>query len=324
MIRPASLYEPISAELEACAQYLRQELQSDYAFIADLYHHVEHFHGKQIRPALLLLSGRACGKLRPEHPLLAAVVEMVHLATLVHDDVLDGADLRRRAQTVNRLWGNERAVLLGDLLFSHAYHLCSRAGSQSAAALIARTAVTVCEGEILQIANRDNLALSEQTYFEIVTRKTAALLGTCGLLGAACAGADEQTAARMEAFGQALGVAFQIVDDLLDLEGDETETGKSLGLDMQKGKLTLPLIHFLRTAAAPRRAEMLALLGGPRGPAQRRAVVRLLRDSDSAEYAATVAAQHVSRARALLEELPSSDARTSLAAIADFVLARRY
>lgn len=334
MLRLAQLYDPVRDDLEQSVRIFREALCSEYESVARLYAHVERFRGKQIRPALLLLAARACGEVRPAHHVLAAVVEMVHLATLVHDDVLDEADVRRRTATVNRRWGNERAVLLGDLLFSHAYRLCSGLDTPDAARLIARTAVTVCEGEMAQIAHRGDYSLTEREYFEIITRKTASLLGVCGLLGARHAGADEQMVCRMRDFGVALGVAFQITDDLLDLLGDEDEAGKSLGRDVQKGKLTLPLIHYLRTAAPAERDGMLALLratsaaaDGPDGPAPAAGgdeIAARLAASESIEYASTTAAQHLEIARDALDALSPGDARSSLVAMVEFVAARPF
>lgn len=314
----AQLYAPVARELEQAEHLFRDELASDLPAVNELYAHLEHLRGKQLRPALLLLAGRACGLLRPQHAVLAAVVEMVHLATLVHDDVLDGGDVRRRAATVNRAWGNSRAVLLGDLLFTHAYHLCAGLDDHYAARCIARTAVALCEGELLQIAHRGDYALSEDVYLDIIARKTAALLGTCTRLGAHYAGADAALGQRLAEFGACLGMSFQITDDLLDLVGDERAAGKSLGRDAALGELTLPLIHFLREAPAGPRAAMLQTLGD-RGDKRSTRIAELLADSDSVAYARRAAENYVRNALALLEELPSSDARDSLAAMARFI-----
>ena len=146
--------------------------------------HVSRFRGKMLRPCLVLLSGKACGKLQPSHTVIATVVEMVHMATLVHDDVLDDAELRRKGATINHLRGNEAAVLLGDYLISHSYHLCSSLDSQYASRLIGKTTNEVCEGELLQIDNRNNFDLSEETYLQIIRRKTAVLCAACCALGA--------------------------------------------------------------------------------------------------------------------------------------------
>ena len=322
MLRLAELFSSIADDLEESARIFRDELRSEQPHVRQLCEHIEHYRGKQLRPALLLLTGQACGELRPAHRVLAAVVEMVHLATLVHDDVLDEADVRRRAATVSRRWGNESAVLLGDLLFSHAFRLCSSLDDQFAAQLIGRTAVTLCAGELTQVSNCDNYDLTEAEYFEIISSKTAALIGTCCLLGARYAGADRETVRRMNEFGVGLGTAFQIIDDLLDLIGDETEVGKSLGRDLDKGKLTLPLIHHLRTGAPAQRKEMLALLrdGDPRRNGQ---VGALLVHSDSIDYARRIAYEHVRKSLDILAELQPSDARSSLTAMAEFIVARR-
>jgi octaprenyl-diphosphate synthase len=264
---------------------------------------------------------------------------------LDHDDVLDESDIRRRAATINRLWGNGRAVLLGDFLYSHAFHLCSTLPTPLAARLIGQTAVTVCEGEMMQVAHRDNWELSETEYLEIISRKTAALVETCCHLGAHYAGADEATIQRLRSFGHSLGVAFQIVDDLLDLTGDESEVGKSLGRDAAEGEPTLPLIHFLRTAPALKRARLLTAVrtngsalssGRTDGSERARTIVELLRDSDSIDYAQSAAQERIDQARRLLAGLPpvppgaslaapgaSLAARDSLSAMTDFVLARR-
>lgn len=316
------LYRPIIPALEASDRIFCEELRSDQPFLRDICEHVARFHGKRLRPALLLLTAGACGALSREHEILAAVVEMVHIATLVHDDVLDEADVRRNAPTVNRLCGNEQAVLVGDFLISHSFHLCASIGSQTASRVIAATSNTVCEGEMMQVANRDNLDLTEQQYYDIIGRKTAALTAACCLLGAKFAAADDRTVDRMREFGNALGIAFQITDDLLDITGDEGEAGKSLGRDVHKGKLTLPLIHFLRHASPDRRSAAIDLLRGDRSDRHLQ-IAAMLAVSDSIDYARDAAETHIRRAIDLLGALPGGVARDSLTTMAEFVLARR-
>lgn len=325
------LFDLVAAELDQATRLFQHELHAEHPFVRDLCNHVERFRGKQLRPALLLLIARACGDVRPAHHVLAAVVEMVHLATLVHDDVLDEAELRRRAPTVSRRWGNESAVLLGDFLFSHAYRLCSTLQDQFASELIAATAVRLTVGELIQVGRGHDFTLDETEYYEIIDGKTASLLGACGLLGARYAGADELTVARMSDFGLMLGKAFQIVDDVLDLLGDERVAGKTLGRDLEKGKLTLPLIHCLRRGPRPQRAKMLDLLNngfaavapdnGNGDHVQK--IIALLREAGSFDYARAAAEAHVRRAREIVAALPESRARDSLAALTEFVLDRR-
>lgn len=318
----AELFALIANDLERAARIFREELDAQQPSVRQLCEHIERFRGKQLRPALLLLSGKACGGVRPEHHVLAAVVEMIHIATLVHDDVLDEADMRRQAPTVSRRWGNESAVLLGDLLFSHAFRLCSSLDSQFAAQLIGQTAVTLCTGELMQVCRAGHFALTEAEYLQIIERKTAALIGTCCLLGARYAGADDETARRMQEFGVGLGMAFQITDDLLDLIGDEAEAGKSLGRDLEKGKLTLPLIHHLRVCTPQQRRATLAQLARP-DPDRHAWVARRLAETESIAYAQQTAYAHVRRSLDLLAELPLSDARENLTALAEFIVTRR-
>src|SRR5262245_58598754 len=256
------LIDCIATELSAVEQRFHDELSSDFDCVNALVRHVSRFRGKMLRPTLLLLAGRACAELTEAHVTLATVVEMVHMATLVHDDVLDEAELRRKGATLNHLRGNEAAVLLGDYLISHSYHLCSSLDSQLASRMIAHTTNQVCEGELLQIQNRNNFALDEETYLKIITSKTACLCATCCNLGARFSNASDDTIARLELYGLSVGTAFQIQDDILDIVGEARTVGKTLGIDIEKGKLTLPMIHFMRTAPKAHRTLLQSLLEG--------------------------------------------------------------
>src|SRR5438034_4995987 len=210
----ALVNETIKKQLAAVEQLFTDELGTDLGCVNNLVKHVSRFRGKMLRPTLLLLSGKACGELTDAHVVVATVVEMVHMSTLVHDDVLDEAELRRKGATLNHLRGNEAAVLLGDYLISHSYHLCSSLDSQFASRLIGRTTNEVCEGELLQINNRNNLDLDEATYPTLISRKTASLTAACCLLGAKLAGAGERVVRQAGVFGRSLGIAFQIQDDI--------------------------------------------------------------------------------------------------------------
>lgn len=317
----ASLSDCIGDELRAVDRVFAEELSSDLPCVNVLVRHLSRFRGKMLRPILLLLSGRASGKLTDAHITLAAVVEMVHMATLVHDDVLDEAELRRKGATINHLRGNEAAVLLGDYLISHSYHLCASLDSQMASRLIARTTNRVCEGELLQIDNRNNLDLSEETYVEIISRKTASLCAACCRLGASFAAAPEGRVAQLELYGLSLGIAFQIQDDILDLVGDEATVGKTLGSDIGKGKMTLPMIHFLRTAPHEHRALLRSLLKSNDADKAER-IRNLILPSPSIEYARAKAGEYVARARAALLALADTEARGVLDAMAEFVISR--
>ena len=317
----SALTECIAPQLDAVDRLFSRELASDLACVNTLVKHVSRFRGKMLRPCLVLLSGRACGELTEAHNVIATVVEMVHMATLVHDDVLDEAELRRKGATINHLRGNEAAVMLGDYLISHSYHLCSSLESQLASRLIARTTNQVCEGELLQIHNRNNIDLDEATYLEIITRKTASLCATCCQLGATFAGAEKDVALRLETYGRSLGIAFQIQDDILDIVGEVETVGKTLGIDVEKGKMTLPMIHFLRTAPAEHRQLLRSLLATNDADTSER-IRNLILPSGSIEYARDRARSDAAQAREALTALPESDARRVLDVMAEFVVSR--
>ena len=319
----AHLHEPVADELARVRDAFDTIIVSRFDFINDMCGHVRRYRGKMLRPLLVLLTGRACGRLDEEHVTLATVLEMVHVATLVHDDVLDEAKMRRRTKSVNAEWGNEASVLLGDYLMSHAFHLCSSLDSQEASQLLGATTNRVCEGELMQIAHRGDLTLDEPTYLEIIERKTAALTGACCLLGARHAGADTATIDAMEQYGLSLGIAFQIHDDLLDIAGSEGQCGKTLGRDLDKGTITLPVIRFLATAPQADRAAMQAMLTNGYVE-RRRAASELLESHGSLEYARSVAEGHIRSAVEHLSVLPPSPARDALEAAASFSTRREY
>lgn len=313
---------PIATDLVEVIARFDAELASDLPFVNELVERVRGYRGKLLRPKLLLLAAQAAGGIRDEHLTLAAVVEMVHMATLVHDDVLDEADVRRRSVTINRMSGNEAAVMLGDFLISHAYHLCSSIGSTDAARRVAAVTNTVCEGELMQIHHRRNLGLSERDYFQIIERKTASLTGLCCELGARWAAADDTVVGALASYGRDIGIAFQIVDDLLDLTGSQQETGKSVGRDTEMGKLTLPLIRFRNSVDSGKREQLDEILSN--GHEDKAALARaMLVDSGCIEQAFDVARDYIDRAVAALAVLPPTDAKAALTAAADFVVQRR-
>src|SRR6185437_8060227 len=238
-------YGPITADLEEVERILARVLKNKHARVAKVVEYVHHYRGKRLRPMLLLLTARACGRVAPAHHVLGAVVEMIHTATLVHDDVLDGAEVRRRVATVNAVWGVQTSVLLGDYLFTHAFHLASTLDDVRACRLIGAATDRVCEGELCQVLQRGNLDLSEADYFDIIDGKTAELTACCCHLGALYSGAAPEVVQALARYGRCVGLAFQIADDLLDLVGEEKTTGKSLGTDLEQRKLTLPLIYLL-------------------------------------------------------------------------------
>ena len=315
--------QSIGTDLLEAEQVLMNELRSDNAYVSDLLQHSTRFRGKRLRPMLLLLTAKASGGICDDHKVLAAVVEMIHLATLVHDDVLDEAETRRHVATVNARWNNETSVLFGDYLFTHSFHLASSLETTYACRRIGRATNIVCEGELSQIKERGNLDLSEEAYFKIIDGKTAELTALCGHLGARYANAETPIVDAMEQYGRSLGLAFQIADDVLDLMGNEHKTGKSLGSDLQKQKLTLPLIRLLSTATEEDAAAVRTILSRP-NESTRDQLMPYFERSDAFEYTNQRAKTLVQDARRQLELLPSTPARRILAEIAEFAVQRSF
>jgi octaprenyl-diphosphate synthase len=316
------MYSPVRKELDEVEHLLRQELCSDYPFIDRLARHGFQLGGKRLRPALVLLSGLACGEeLGHRHVVGATVLELIHTATLIHDDVLDGATLRRHLPTVNSRWDNEASVLLGDYLFARSICLASSLEDLTMTQMIGEATRIVCEGELRQVGTRGNYELSEREYLEIVEAKTAALCACCCRLGAHFSGADARMGEVLARYGRLLGIAFQIIDDVLDLSGSESMTGKSLGTDLQKQKPTLPVIHLLSQLDAPQRAEVMAILCRPNDH-RAEALAPWLERWDAISYAREQAVLHARQAREALSGIPPTRASESLKLLADFVVAR--
>jgi octaprenyl-diphosphate synthase len=315
------VYSPVHEDLQAVDDAFRRELHSDHPFVDQLVKHGLRLGGKRLRPALLLLAGQACGSVGEEHVTLATAVEMIHTASLVHDDVLDEATLRRHLATVNARWDNETSVLLGDYLFARSLAMVSSLDDAVAFREISQASQQMCEGELLQVANRGNYALAETCYLRIVTGKTAALIECCGRLGAHFAGAGSEVTAALGRYGLCLGIAFQIADDLLDVLGDEATVGKSLGTDLLKQKSTLPVIRLLDQAAGDERSEILSLLTRS-GNHRREALETWWNRSDAICYTREKARCYARQAADALGILPPSAAAEALRRLAEFVVRR--
>jgi len=351
------IYAPVREDLDALARLLRDVLSSDDPFIGELVSHVLTTQGKMIRPALVCLSALAAGdggappvSRTPRAAILgiAGAVELIHVASLIHDDVIDAADLRRGHASVNAVWGNQVAVLLGDYLFSKAFHMLACLHQDEIAAAVAWATVRMSQAEIKQIKHGNTPHTDEAIYFDIIEGKTAQLMSAACRCGALTAGAPEPAAAALATFGLEWGMAFQITDDALDLTATADRIGKPIGSDIQTGKVTLPIIHALARAPEPDRRRLQDILegadglpvhgGAPRGsppaegPAGRSSegdgagvldVQEILARAGSIDHALGVARAHARRAATALEPIGESPARESLLALADFVTARR-
>lgn len=294
---------PLADALGGVSTIFERQLASEYPAVSDLCGHVARYRGKMLRPTLTLLSGLAAGRgeldvmARSDLQQLAAVVEMIHMATLVHDDVLDEADDRRGGATVNRLRGNETAVMLGDYLISNAFHLAATIGDVELTRLLGEVTNTLCEGELVQLHHRDDLGLDFETYQEIIRRKTAVLVGACGRFGARTVGGSAATCEALGEFGERLGIAFQVIDDILDLEGEVEVVGKSVGRDLAKGKLTLPMILLLDGSDATTFAEAVEIFRSRDAPR----LLDLLRAGDPIQRARHYAVEQIDLALGAIE-----------------------
>ncbi len=318
-----SLYEPVADSLAEVEDLICSELQSRIETLAPLLRHGTQLGGKRMRPAMVLLSAKASGGITREHIAVAAGIEMVHTATLIHDDVLDGAETRRHVPTINARWDNHTSILLGDYLFAQSFRLAAIHSTTEACAVIGEAARRVCEGELRQVLQRDILELDEESYFEIIRGKTAELCRAACEVGASRSGADREATTALANYGMGVGIAFQIADDCLDLWGDGVKVGKTLGTDLQQGKMTLPLIRLLETATDSEREQILAILTSGREDRQSE-ILPWLESSNAFEYTAKVAGGYARQAIDSLRVLPDSDAKDSLRALANFAVERKF
>jgi octaprenyl-diphosphate synthase len=319
------LYEPIQAEVERVEDQLRAELSHENPFVTQLLVHSTRFQGKRVRPALLLHCAHLLGDARDLHVSLGAVVEMLHTATLVHDDVLDDAALRRQVKTLNAAWGNEASILFGDYLFAKAYTLAAKLHHREANMILAKTVEDMCVGELSQISTKFNVDLDEAAYLKVIHYKTGSLFSASCRLGGVGNAAGPGAVEALARYGSCIGTAFQIVDDCLDITGDEAEMGKSLGTDLEKGKVTLPVIRLLQDLPPRERRPLRELLTSrERSEERRETVARLLREGDSVPWCMKRAADFIDEAKAQLRGFRDSVFTENLTALADFILERRF
>jgi octaprenyl-diphosphate synthase len=312
------IVQPLEPFLQAVAERLAEQVQT---FDADLACYAEYAltgQGKQLRPALVGLSAGATGGVNDAHITVAAIIEMVHLATLVHDDVMDEATLRRGRPTLAANWGNELSVLLGDCLFAHALKLAASFPTPDVCRAVASSTNTVCAGEILQTRQRGNFGIARSDYFKALTMKTGELFALSCEMGAYLNHAPEARRGALRGYGLALGTAYQVYDDCLDLFGREETAGKSLGTDLAQGKLTLPLLVVLERADRASQEKLKSLVQKWR-PLYFPQVLALLKRHAALTESQGVIRNHVRAARACLEPLPESTSRLALLRLSEFL-----
>lgn len=318
--RATHLSAQIRHELEAAEAIINSQLVTRYASISGLIEHAQGIAGKRLRPILLLLSAKSMGQPTAESIRLAAVVELLHAATLVHDDVLDEAKVRRCRPTVHCLWGTKSSILLGDFLFTKAYELATSGTATHPALTVARCAAEICEGEMRQQAAVGNWTISQAEYLDILRQKTAELCATSCALGAWTLNAQPAAVGAFESFGRYLGIAFQLFDDWLDIWGTEA-VGKTLGSDLGQRTPTLPVIRLLSTASPNDRQAIIDLLDSSDAQSLNR-LRRRLDDSDASDFTRTSAEQMVRLAIDALELLPRNEATRALEQLAWYSIRR--
>ncbi len=314
----SELLEPVAAELPRVEMALATQVNSFDPRLGSYIQYILGGSGKRLRPSLALLAGGATGGIRDEHITLAVIVELIHVATLVHDDVLDEADLRHRIQTANSRWGNEISVLLGDCLFAHALQLAAAYPTTDVCRRVSEATNTVCSGEIVQTQHRFDLNLTLDQYLNIISMKTGALFAVSCELGAILNGAAPAVVKSMYDYGANLGIAYQIYDDCLDIFGQERQAGKSLGTDMKKGKLTLPFLLLLQHVEQDNRQELGEMMLRNNQQEQQHLLRLVLGNGVMSESMAAID-KYVERARANLSALPANVYGTTLGSLTEYL-----
>jgi octaprenyl-diphosphate synthase len=304
-------FELINSELYAVEERIRAQSRAFDPAVEGYVAYAVESSGKRLRPALALLAGGATGNIGPDHFDLAVVVELIHAATLIHDDILDSADLRRGQPTANAKWGNSLSVLLGDCLFAHALKLASGFRSSEMMRRMAEAASEVCSGEIMQTQRRFDLKLSVPDYYRIIEMKTGALFAVATELGAFLNEATPAVIGAMRTFGLRFGTAFQIYDDVLDIAGDEAKAGKTLGSDLRKGKLTLPILYLLQNSEPQDRDRICGtILGG--SDDEIASLVRRAVETGAVKSAVSTAKRMLKETKSQLKALSSNRYREAL------------
>ena len=311
-------FELVKEKLSRVAEQIANQAKAFDPAIEGYISYICDTSGKRIRPALAILIGEATGGATDDHLKLGTTLELIHLATLVHDDIMDGADTRRGEPTPSAKWGNSLSVLLGDCLFAHALTLSTEFEDAELSRKIARAASDVCTGEIIQTQRRFDLNLKVSEYYKIIEMKTAALFAVATELGARINGASEEIQKNLYDFGLKLGTAYQIYDDCLDLVGDEEVVGKTLGTDLEKGKLTLPLLNLIRDATDPQKAKLNKLLL-QKEPLETSVLAGIADYEGALESALDEARDLLKGAREDLVGLDDSDYRRALVQVTDYV-----
>lgn len=319
----ASIRSLVQSDLEATNNFIRTELTSDVPFINQLVEYILECGGKRIRPLLVLLAARAFNHQQERHINLAAAIELIHTATLLHDDVVDSSTLRRGRDTAHTIWGNEASVLVGDYLYSRAFQLIVRLQNLEVMNIFADATNLIAEGEVLQLLHCKDPTTTEASYFEVIQRKTAKLFEVATQAGTALTNYSVPQMKAMQHYGMQLGIAYQLIDDALDYKSSPEEMGKNMGTDLAEGKPTLPLIHALRHGT-PAETALLRHAIEKGSAEQLDSIMTIIESTGAIEYTANAAKQYVREAKTALAHIPDSPYRNALHDLAEFVVERNH
>ncbi|WP_114416960.1 polyprenyl synthetase family protein [Marinospirillum perlucidum] len=318
----SSIHAVVAEDFAAVNQLIIRECSSQVPLVEKIAHHIIDSGGKRLRPLLVLLVSRALGYQEDKHLLLAALIEFMHTSTLLHDDVVDESGLRRGKPTANSQWSNQSCVLVGDFLYSRSFEMMVRIGSMEIMEILAKVTCVLAEGEVMQLTNVRNPRISEEDYMKVIHAKTAKLFEGATQSAALLSGGSREQQLAMRDYGKNLGMAFQLVDDLLDYEGDAATMGKNVGDDLAEGKPTLPLIHAMKMGADDE-AKLIRQAIRKGGLDQLDAVMEIVRKTGALEYTREQAHNCSEAAKLSLEVLPDSDCKNTLYQLTDMALQRK-
>lgn len=314
---------PVQADFDAVNRLITDELFSDVPLIQEVARHIVSSGGKRLRPLMVLLCAKACGYSGTEQHELATVIEFIHTATLLHDDVVDKTHLRRGQQTANDVWGNSASVLVGDFLYSRSFQILAKRANVPVTRVLADSTNIISEGEVLQLIHQHDAALTKEHYLKVIERKTAELFQAAAQIGAMIGKPDDTaTQLALRHFGHDFGIAYQIIDDVLDYLANPKESGKAIGNDLQEGKVTLPLLRLLETCDDEQRELIHQVIADGANEKQCTALVGAVADSDAYTYCMNEANCYINSALQHLDCLPTTAAKSSLVELCQFVLER--
>ncbi len=324
MISVDSLLDLVREDMDSVEKMLISSASSEVDILEDICRHILNSGGKRLRPLMLLLAAKTCGYTGNKHINLACVIEYIHTATLLHDDVIDHAEVRRGNSSANKLWGNQSTILAGDFFFSKAFSIAIETGDLKVLKVIATTAKLIAEGETFQVSKTDDPLISEDDYLYIVKNKTAILLAAASRIGGMLGKVPEKTEKALEDYGLNLGIAFQIMDDVMDYYSNENDFGKTIGKDFQEGSITLPFIAALKKSSPEDKAKLIETMQNKsRDSGKLTDVINIINKYQGSSYAINIAKNYTKKAIVSLENIADQENRKPLIKLAEFIMERK-